>query len=72
MPFLEAGRFVHGRFSPGRNMLLEISAQLTATGSAPGFLTFVSGYTVFVGPIIGIIVTDVYSLFTRVISTVRA
>jgi hypothetical protein len=50
----------------------EISAQLTGTGSAPGFLSFVSSYTVFAGPIIGIIVTDVYTLFPRVISTVLA
>jgi cytosine/uracil/thiamine/allantoin permease len=53
-------------------MLLEIFAQLTATGSAPGFLSFVSSYTVFAGPIIGIIVTDVYTLFSKVMSIVRA
>ena len=39
--------------------LLEIIHQLTTIDSAPGFLSFVSGYTVFLGPIIGIMITDV-------------
>jgi NCS1 family nucleobase:cation symporter-1 len=44
---------------------LDNICQLTAIDSAPGFLSFVSGYTVVVGPIIGIIVTDVCPFFPR-------
>ncbi len=36
--------------------------------SAPGFLNFVSGYTVFLGPITGIIVTDVCPLYLGIVS----
>ena len=42
---------------------------LTAIDSAPGFLSFVSGCTVFLGPITGIMVTDVRLLFPWVINT---
>ena len=43
----------------------------TAIGSAPGFLAFVSGYTIVIGPIIGIMVTDVRLLFPEIVG-VRA
>jgi hypothetical protein len=37
---------------------------LTQVGSAPGFLSFLSGYTVIIGPITGIMLTDVCRLFS--------
>jgi NCS1 family nucleobase:cation symporter-1 len=36
---------------------------LTQVDSAPGFLSFLSGYTVIIGPITGIMLTDVCRLF---------
>ncbi|KAF8504347.1 permease for cytosine/purines, uracil, thiamine, allantoin-domain-containing protein [Russula emetica] len=42
---------------------------LTILGSAPGFLNFVSGYTIFLGPMTGIIVTDVCPLYLEIITT---
>jgi len=36
--------------------------------SAPGFLNFVSGYTVFLGPMTGIVVTDVCGLYLGIFS----
>jgi NCS1 family nucleobase:cation symporter-1 len=41
---------------------------LTILDSAPGFLNFVSGYTIFLGPMTGIIVTDVCPLYLEIIS----
>ncbi|KAH9960641.1 cytosine-purine permease [Russula dissimulans] len=38
--------------------LLDYIRCLDAIGSAPGFLSFVNGYTVFIAPITGIILTD--------------
>jgi len=47
--------------------LLDYIRWLDAIGSAPGFLSFVNGYTVFLAPIAGIILTDVCPLFLWVI-----
>jgi hypothetical protein len=40
----------------------------TAIDSAPGYLSFVNGYTVFLAPITGIIITDVCPLYPQFIS----
>lgn len=37
--------------------------------SAPGFPSILSGYTVFIGPITGIMMTDVRQLFLSVAGT---
>ncbi len=46
-------------------------SSLITLDSAPGFLNFVSGYTVFLGPMTGIIVTDVCPLHLEIISTAQ-
>lgn len=71
--FWVAGRFVLGRYSLGggyhRNDICLLIA--TTIDSAPGYLSFVNGYTVFLAPITGIIITDVCPLYLRFISTAR-
>ena len=50
-PFSVGGRFVHGRYSPGGAITNDIRF-LTTIDNAPGFLSFVSDYAVFIRPII--------------------
>jgi hypothetical protein len=74
-PFSVAGRFALGRYSLGgghhRNDIRLLIA-IIAIDSAPGYLSFVNGYTVFLAPITGIIITDVCPpLYLRFLSTAR-
>ena len=69
------GYFVRGRYSQGASRetfgSLSTTARLTRLlSSATGFLSFMSGYTVFLGPISGIMITDVsFRLpFVRILS----
>lgn len=57
---LGAGRCVHGRFSPSKSSLYVTFVEpLSFIDSATGFLSFMDGYTIFLGPFAGIMVTDV-------------
>ena len=73
VPFSVAGRFVLGRYSLGGGYHQNDIRLLIATtiDSAPGYLSFVNGYTVFLAPMTGIIITDVCPLYLRFISTAR-
>ena len=56
------GRFAHGTYSRGASQGVDLyQRQLPHLylSSATGFLSFMSGYTVFLGPITGIMITDV-------------
>lgn len=66
--FSEAGLFPHGRYLLGGYHHHNDIRLLTILYSAPGFLNFVSGYTVFLGPMAGVIVTDVCPLYLEIIS----
>ncbi|KAH9176090.1 hypothetical protein EDB89DRAFT_2065865 [Lactarius sanguifluus] len=56
-PFLVDGHFAHGKCSRGQSLSAPRtpSASSPPVDSAPGFLSFLSGYIVFIGPITGIV-----------------
>ena len=56
------GHFAHGKYLRGTSQGVDLyPRQLPHLSSATGFLSFMSGYTVFLGPITGIMITDVSS-----------
>ena len=61
MHWWEVGLYAHGKYLLGMCELISTSARKSHSGcfSATGFLSFMNGYTVFLGPIAGIMVTDV-------------
>ena len=66
MRFWVAGLFVHGRSLLGRPIVRTVSLiscglnRRYFTLSVQGFLTFMGGYTVFLGPFAGIMIADYY------------
>lgn len=61
---LVAGLCVHGRFSLSTSLpYVTFVKPLSSTDSATGFLSFMDGYTIFLGPFAGIMVTDVGTIY---------